>query len=834
MTMKKAAAIGLSTLILSSNMMMPLSIAMAEEAQGIKPLALSEETVPSKVTRTFTLAATTPIEGMMLLPEATHKPSAIARFFGRLNPFAMFRKKAAHQTASAEPLRPSVDINPALEKSAAIAEAPEAEAPEPQVDQADPTDGSAAPATEAPKASPEADAADAPARLKYKQVFPQPAPQPAEADIQPEAKAEAPAGSKLTLQAPVMAEIFQMLASKAEDAMQLAAASPSLPPFAPALEPPDVTTFEASGNMSVLRSGISQKVAAVDLSIGKAEVLHLSSPAGRVSISNPDVASAVIISPTQIQLIGKAVGVANLIVWSDMDSHNHTVVDISVHRDVSVLINQLKYVDPGIRIVPLAAEDSVILTGEAESREVAQTAIEMAKAFFARNAGAGGAVGPSSQAPGSALPGSATNIINLIKIKGEPSTKVELVRRRLAEIDPNIRLDVVPGPDGAEKVILTGRVQTASTASKALNLASVFYGQPGLRVVTAQGGNDFTRLEVSSSAESTTSIAQTGQAAGGANMLQGSVMTDSTGNVISMLEIAQKPQIRCNIKFLELNKRGLKALGGSLTGAHGPTKLAHWNGVQSPAPGKPISQLGTINNSEPGSGWQVAANRANGNGWNPTAQIFGQSFGEVYQNGVTQVISINNQIGAAIQALEEKRLARTLAEPNITMLSGEQGSFLAGGEIPIAFLGGQGQINVEFHEYGIRLNLLPTVTDDGKIQMQVAPEVSEVDNSVNIQGVPGFTTRRMNTSLLVENGQAFVLAGLFRQTEVESVSRFPGIGNLPVIGTFFRNKWKNKDSSELVVIVKPEIIMSNTANPLPPVSQQPATTELKATEVSNN
>jgi Flp pilus assembly secretin CpaC len=587
----------------------------------------------------------------------------------------------------------------------------------------------------------------------------------------------------------------------------------------------------SNNDVKVLKSGISEKMTNVDLTVGKAEVIYLSRPATRVSVSNPDVASAVIISPTQIQLVGKAVGVSNLLIWGDMISPEHTVVDIGVHRDVSVLVNQLKYVDPGIQIVPMAAEDTVILTGQAETRESAQLAIDMAKAFFSKGgsssaggtaSGASASSGPSSQSPGSATPGGSANVINLVKVKGEPSTKLELVRQKLNEVDSNIRIDVVPGPDGAEKVILSGRVSSASIASKALNLTSVFYGKPGLKMVTGQGGNDFTRMQVNSTSGSSSSgggsaTVQSGDSAGGANMLQGSVMTDATGNVISMLEIAQKPQIRCNIKFLELNKTALNAMGGTLTGARGSTKFTSWSGVHSPAPGNVVSVPSTT--TPPGGGWSTTATRdALGNGWQAGTQAFASTWAESFQNGVTQVFTINNQMVAAIQALEERRQVRTLAEPTLTMLSGEQGSFLAGGEIPIAFLGGNGSVSIEFKEYGIRLNLLPTVTDDGKIQMQVAPEVSSVDQSITVQGVPGFSTRRMSTNLLVEPGQSFVLAGLFKQEDTNSVSRLPGIGSLPIIGPFFRNKWKTHNNTEMVVLIKPEVVYSQTG----PTNQNPA------------
>ncbi len=831
MNFRQTAALGLITLLLGGNTTLPyasaatialgspsqakhqlgemidhhLMLAVAEQQQLIHPIHKKRTLLdrlnplsymfPSNHPK-FTIAKAVPIN-KAIRAMAAPKPvtsadlptsQRIARAQETIHP----QGHAAKHGKSATPLNPTASANPAIIIS--------------PVSEAD-----AAPSSTQPEG--QGNAASAPTQVSYTQILP--------AALQQNPTFEAiyqtydPQNWNIVYKS-TTEETFQLLAASPLDKLALQTRSAANMFYAPGLDSsPDIST-RTDGGVKVLKSGISQKVTNVDLAIGKAEVLYLSHPASRVSVSNPDVATAVVISPTQIQLVGKAVGVANLLVWGDMVSPNHTVVDISVHRDVSVLVNQLKYVDPGIQIVPMAAEDTVILTGQAETRESAQLAIEMAKAFFNKSQAGASAMnnGPSSQAPGSAVPGVSTNVINLIKVKGEPSTKVELVRQRMREVDPNIRVDVVPGPEGNEKVILTGRVASASIASKALNLASVFYGQPGLKMVTAQGGNDFSRMQTSSnssasSGSGSTTTVSTGASAGAANVLQGSVMTDATGNVISMLEIAQKPQVRCSIKFLELKKTALNAMGNSLSGARGSTKFVSWSGVHSSAPANPISTPST--QSPPGAGWVNTATRdALGNGWRAGTQSINSNWNEVFQNGVTQVFTINNQMTAAIQALQERRQIRTLAEPTLTIMSGEQGSFLAGGEIPIAFLGGNGQISIEFHEYGIRLNLLPNITDDGKIQMQVSPEVSAVDTSVSVQGVPGFTTRRMSTSLIIEPNQSFALAGLYNQEDTDSLSRLPGAGSLPILGSFFRNKWKSHSNTELVVLIKPEVIYSQT------------------------
>lgn len=867
MTFRKSAALGLSALMLSGNMLLPLAEATPgmvggqanQRLSGMvnSPLysAMAQQPVLHPVQKKTTQAPNVldwlnPLNLFNFDQQTSKKTTAAAPVVKVAMPLPIPKEPAKMQpvkkltvtkkhttkqqakTATSEvkpviqavkPLEPTVSINlPIRDKTVA----------------------SAAPITkQAPRIEP-TDIIAATKTFTYTQIFLPKAPAPVNQTSTSAVAKTNPTFSKIyqtrdpealriaEAKAEKAAEAFSMMSTTALDKLVMETKSTNLL-YGQGMDTSTPGTYNGTNNVKILKSGISQKMASVDLTIGKAEVMYLSRPASRVSVSNPEVATAVVISPTQIQLIGKAVGVANLLVWGDMVSPDHTVVDINVHKDVSVLVSQLKYVDPGIQIVPMAAEDTVILTGQAENRETAQLALEMAKAFFSHNnnmAGVANNNGPNSQAPGSALPGIHTNVINLIKIKGQPSTKIELVRHRLNEVDPNIQIEVVPGPDGNEKVILTGRVPTASIASKALNLASVFYGQPGLKMITAQGGNDFTRLSISSesssSGSSTQTSAQSGTQAGGANMLQGSIMTDATGNVISMLEIAQKPQIRCSIKFLELTKTSLNALGGTINGMSGNTGIASWSGVQSAAPGKAISALSTEDMS--GAAFSSLASRVSG------SNNISSRFNEVYQGGITQVLTINNQLAAAIQALQEKKQVRTLAEPTLTLLSGEQGSFLAGGEIPIAFVGGQGQVSIEYKEFGIRLNLLPTVTDDGKIQMQVAPEVSSLDQangvSTNSVNVPAFISRRMNTTLLVEPGQSFVLAGLYNQQDTDSMSRFPGLGSIPILGSFFRNTWDSRTKSEMVVVIRPEIIYSNTG--VSDAQTSVAPTSPKTTELS--
>jgi pilus assembly protein CpaC len=181
--------------------------------------------------------------------------------------------------------------------------------------------------------------------------------------------------------------------------------------------------------------------------------------------------------------------------------------------------------------------------------------------------------------------------------------------------------------------------------------------------------------------------------------------------------------------------------------------------------------------------------------------------------------------GATIEALETKIGAQVLAEPNIVAANGKQASFLAGGEYPYPVVqagsGGSGSsISIEFKEYGVRLNFIPTITPRGTIRLQVAPEVSALDftNEVKIAGfyVPAITTRKLKTEVELGDGQSFVIGGLLDNTTSETFSKIPFLGDIPVLGKFFQSIQKDKANTELIVIVTPEIVAPIQAGaPLP-------------------
>ncbi|MBI3616338.1 MAG: pilus assembly protein N-terminal domain-containing protein [Candidatus Omnitrophica bacterium] len=169
-------------------------------------------------------------------------------------------------------------------------------------------------------------------------------------------------------------------------------------------------------------------------------------------------------------------------------------------------------------------------------------------------------------------------------------------------------------------------------------------------------------------------------------------------------------------------------------------------------------------------------------------------------------------LSVAISALEQEGLVRILAEPNLLAMSGQEASFLAGGEFPIPVAQGNNAISVEFKEFGIRLKFKPEVTSDDMIRMAVTPEVSVLDSTaaaVTIAGfkVPGLITRRASTTVEMRSGESLVIGGLLSQTNTRSEDQVPFLGNIPILGKLFSSEKFRNEETELLVLVTPRLTL---------------------------
>jgi len=184
-------------------------------------------------------------------------------------------------------------------------------------------------------------------------------------------------------------------------------------------------------------------------------------------------------------------------------------------------------------------------------------------------------------------------------------------------------------------------------------------------------------------------------------------------------------------------------------------------------------------------------------------------------------------LSSNLRLIEGNGMARVLAEPSLTALSGQSASFLAGGELPIPQSGGLGTTTIVYKPFGIGLTVSPTILAKGRIALKVAPEASDIDysNAVVTDGnsIPAISTRRADTTVELGDGESFIIGGLVSRTTKSNVNKIPLLGDLPIIGSFFRNLNYTQNDKELVIIVTPHVvrpIAKNVPLPLPGEEQE--------------
>ncbi len=172
---------------------------------------------------------------------------------------------------------------------------------------------------------------------------------------------------------------------------------------------------------------------------------------------------------------------------------------------------------------------------------------------------------------------------------------------------------------------------------------------------------------------------------------------------------------------------------------------------------------------------------------------------------------------AALQLLEEEGLARVLAEPRLVTQSGQEASFLAGGSFPIPVAQDRNTITIEYKDFGVALKFTPIVLGDGKISLRVSPTVSEIGSSQAIPAgivgadfiVPNLSTRRLDTTVQLYDGQTLALAGLLQQSLREEVNKIPGLGSVPILGALFRSSSYQQSKTDLLIAVTPHLVKPN-------------------------
>lgn len=441
--------------------------------------------------------------------------------------------------------------------------------------------------------------------------------------------------------------------------------------------------------------------ASIDLAVPlfQSRVVTVVTPATRVSVANPDVADIVVISPTELYVLGKDLGTTNVLIW-DKESHLIGAIDVEVQHDLDSL------------------------------------------------------------------------------------------KRKFAEVLPGQPIEVRASQ---RSIILSGRVSDAEAMNAATRIANTFLAQ----IQTARKTEEFQQGTQSRREDKT------------------------VGEVINMLQIGGAQQVMLEVKVAEIARTEVMSMDLQFNSlARG---LGNWNvgGVNGGATFPP--QLFAPSNTTA----SVFTNSLLSSG------VPQQPIGPMITQFLPTTMSIANQglfatfldknflFNMALDAAKQKGLARILAEPTITTLSGQEASFLSGGEFPIPVPQNLNTVTIVFKQYGVQIKFLPVVLNSGHINLTLNVSVSELatNNTVTIAvpgttanfTIPSLTERSASGVVELGDGQTMGLAGLLNDSVASQVTAFPGLGSIPVLGALFRSQNYQKGETELVILVTPRL-----ARPLPP------------------
>ena len=262
-------------------------------------------------------------------------------------------------------------------------------------------------------------------------------------------------------------------------------------------------------------------------------------------------------------------------------------------------------------------------------------------------------------------------------------------------------------------------------------------------------------------------------------------------SVIDLLEMEHPSQIRLEAQIIEINSDYTKNLG-----------IQYW----SQTPGSNSSSDSSSGNSN--SGITVG-----------TAGLFygGEDFSSTRKHGGWLGSHVAN-VNVTLQALINEGKARILSRPSITTMSGKTANILIGGRIPIPVSDGNGNVSIDWHEYGVKLNIEPVVDSEDKITSKVHAEVSTLDYSHGVKidsfSVPGIATREAESEVNVRSGMTMAIGGLINSEDAKIVSKIPLLGDLPIIGRFFRHTSNTRDKREVIILITPTLVADDTPVPM--------------------
>ncbi|MDG2530981.1 type II and III secretion system protein family protein [Caulobacter endophyticus] len=374
----------------------------------------------------------------------------------------------------------------------------------------------------------------------------------------------------------------------------------------------------------------------------------------------------------------------------------------------------------------------------------------------------------------------------------------DMLQDTLRKVLPDSRIEVQPVRDS---VILTGTVANASDSSKAALVAAQFVAKPEQVVnMLTIAGKDQVMLKVR--------------------------IVEVQRNIIKQLGVSTSNLLNDGFKTYSLGRENTFAVNGGMLG--GASACYGRNNVRTTnyTNGASINNQGVVTTGDSNAGsTTIQRVETNGNVTTTTTTTNGADSGSV-TNTLTGVLSsaastaysmaTGNNLNACLQAFERVGLIRTLAEPNLTVVSGEAGKFLAGGEFPVPTGSDEdGRVTIEFKPYGVGLGYTPVVMSGGRISLKLSTEVSELSSlgaftvgsgTSSTLVIPGLSVRRAETTVELPSGGALMIAGLLHQQTKENIDSLPGMTSLPILGSLFRSRDYLNGETELVVIITPYIV----------------------------
>jgi pilus assembly protein CpaC len=362
-------------------------------------------------------------------------------------------------------------------------------------------------------------------------------------------------------------------------------------------------------------------------------------------------------------------------------------------------------------------------------------------------------------------------------------------------------------------IVLTGTVRTPIDSNRAAEIAAQFYhANADAGSITNSG------TSVATTTSSTTNIglgmggyqSTNNSGGGGGGGGGGSAGVYGERPVINLLSVEGEEQVMLRVSVAEVQRDILKQfginLGALVNSGNFTTAILSQNAMPLNAValgGMPIAGAATQNGAL--------------NFFNPGVGVAGTSFPSVdglagfANSGIASMYQSGNQaVGGVLRALERDGLIRTLAEPNLTAVSGEPAKFLAGGEYPVPVVDSLGQVSVTYKEFGIGLAFTPVVLSEGRISLKIESEVSELtqEGAVVLSGIqiPALKKRQANSTVELPSGGSLAIAGLLSEDTRQNIDGFPGLKDVPILGTLFRSRDYVRQETELVVIVTPYMV----------------------------